>query len=355
MAQKTLRVALIGAGTIGSTHATRYSDVTGAELQVVVDVSEARARQLQEATGIPEWATDYRDVIARDDIDVIDICLPTWLHEEVAVAAAEHGKHILCEKPMALNVESARRMHQAAERAGVVLMVAQCRRYSQDWLKVRELIHSGVLGRPVVVRTVRALRLAYGWFVQEGKGDGPLLDGAIHDYDFARYTFGEVRRVMGSGMTFREDATAVDTGTAIIQFEAGDELVVSWSWGLPDGARGGFLHDVIGPKGALFFDRKARPDFAQLSPAKEGFGTVVIDRGVEGGVEQVPYPVRDMYLDQIQAFIDAVHAGGPAPIDGIEGLKAVAIGQTVRESIRTGRAVTLEAGLPNLQPHGMER
>lgn len=345
MPENPLRIALIGAGSIGRTHATRYAQVRGAKLQVVVDVDEARAREVQETANVPERANDYRQVIARDDIDAVDICLPTWLHEEVAVAAAQHGKHILCEKPMALNVASARRMHEAAEQAGVVLMIAQCRRYSRDWLKVRELIQSGAIGRPAVIRTVRALRLTDGWFVQEGKGDGPLLDGAIHDYDFARYTFGEARRVMASGTTFRQDATAIDTGTAIIQFEQGDELIVSWSWGLPAGARGGFLHDVIGPQGALFFDRRARPDFAELPELDPGYGAVVIDRGKAGGVEQVPYPLHDMYLDQILAFIDAIKTGGPSPIDGIEGMKAVAIGQAVLESVRTGRVVTLQSGL----------
>src|SRR5690606_2444006 len=214
-----------------------------------------------------------------DDIDMVDICLPTWLHEEVAVAAARAGKHVLCEKPMALTTESARRMHEAADQAGVLLMVAQCRRYSNDWLKIRELIHAGVIGRPVVIRTVRATRLGEGWFVQKGRGDGPLLDGAIHDYDFARYIFGEAKSVMASGTTFRSDATAIDTGTAIIRFEHGDELVVSWSWGLPPGARGGYLHDVIGPKGAIFFERSTRPDFARLPAPDAGCGAVVIDRG----------------------------------------------------------------------------
>jgi len=348
VARKTLRIALIGAGTIGRTHATRSADVKGAKLQVVVDIDETRARAVQETAGAPERAADYKEVLARDDIDAVIICLPTWLHEEVAVAAAEHGKHILCEKPMALDVASARRMHEAARRAGVVLMIAQCRRFSQDWLKVRELIRSGAIGRPAVIRTVRALRLAEGWFVQEGKGNGPLLDGAVHDYDFARYTFGEATQVMASGMTFRADATAVDTGTAIIRFEHGDELVVSWSWGLPPGARGGYLHDVIGPKGAIFFERSTRPDFARLPAPDAGCGAVVIDRGQAGGIEQVPYPLRDMYLDQLQAFVDAVHAGGPSPVDGTEGMKAVAIGQAVLESARTGRVVTLERGLPSV-------
>lgn len=341
MARGKVRVAVIGAGGMGKVHAARYAEVEGAELRVVVDVDPARARALQEELGVPESATDYREVVARDDIDALDICLPTWLHEEVAVAAARAGKHILCEKPMALTVASARRMHEEAEQAGVVLMIAQCRRYSNDWLKVRELIQGGFIGRPVVIRSVRAAHLGEGWFVQDDRGGGPLLDGAIHDYDFARYTFGEAVRVMASGTTFRQDATAVDTGTAIVHFASGDELVLSWSWGVPPGARGGYLHDAIGPKGVLFFDNRSRPDLSNLPAAEPGFGTVVLDRGQSGGLERFSYRQNDMYRDEIQAFIDAVRYGKPSPVGGLEGVKGVAIAEAVLKSIRTGQAVYL--------------
>lgn len=338
MPKSTLGVAIIGAGSMGRAHAARYANVQGAKLRIIVDMDDDRARTLQEEVGIPERATDYREVLKRDDIDIVDICLPTWLHEDVAVEAAQAGKHVLVEKPMALSVESAQRMTEAANQSGVLLMVAQCRRYSNDWLKVRELVQAGVLGRPVIWRTVRAVRVGEGWFVKKGRGDGPLLDGAIHDYDFARYTFGEAQSAMASTMIFREDATVADTGTAIVKFRSGDEMVVSWSWGLPPGARGGAMHDIIGPKGALFFDRNARANFADLPPLDPGYGAIVVDRG-RAGAEQYPYLVNDMYLDEIQAFVDAIREGRPSPVDGDEAMKGVAIGRAVLEAGETGQVV----------------
>src|SRR5690606_39076990 len=111
MADKSLGVALIGAGSMGRAHASRYADVHGAELRVIVDVDGDRASALQRGLAIAERATVYQEVLRRSDIDIVDICLPTWLHEEVAIAAAQAGKHVLCEKPMSLTVEAAERMH----------------------------------------------------------------------------------------------------------------------------------------------------------------------------------------------------------------------------------------------------
>lgn len=341
---RQLRIAQIGAGGIGRTHAASFKGMKGAELAAIVDLDEARAKALQDTHAIPSFYSDYREVLKRDDIDIVNICLPTWLHEEIAIAAAQAGKHILCEKPMTLTIESAERMLEAADKAGVKLMVAFCRRFDNEWLKMRELIQAGALGKGLVWRSLHARRGGHQpWFVQKGRGEGPLMDGAIHNFDFARFVWGEARSVVASTKSYREDATAADTGNAIIQFESGDDLVISWSWGLPVGARGATANDIIGPKGALFFNRNERPDLADLKPLAEGQGAIYIDRGAEG-IEQHVFTKNDMYHDEMQALIDAIHQGKPSPIDGLEGLKAVAISRAALDSGEKGRPVELVNG-----------
>lgn len=321
---RDVRVAIIGAGNMGNTHAKAYAEVTGATLVAVVDIVEEKAVALQEAYRISDHYNDYRAVINRPDIDMVDVCVPTCSHPEITIAAAQAGKHVLCEKPMALSLAKAEAMRDAAQRAGVLLMLAFCRRYDNEWNKVRELIQRGELGRPVVWRSLTAVRGGkQPWFVQKEQGGGPIIDAAVHNFDFARYIFGDVAKVAGSAMRFREDATAADTGSAIVSFVTGDDLVLTWTWGLPKGARGSSVNDMVGPKGALFFGRKARPDFANLSPLEKGQGAIVIDRGVQG-IEQFPYMLNDMYRDEIQAFVDAIRQGRPSPVDagcGIESLR----------------------------------
>ena len=345
---KELRVAIVGSGRMGKAHAERYVKVRGAKAVVAVDIIPERAKALKEAYDMEAWYEDYREAIGRADIDIVDVCAPTYVHEEIAVAAAEAGKHVLCEKPMSLHVPEARRMQEAADRAGVLLMIALCRRFDNCWMKVKELIQSGVLGRPVVWRSVVAVRGGappLSWFVQKDQGGGPIVDGAIHNLDFARYMFGEAERVAACTMTFREDATAADTGSALVRFVSGDDLVLSWSWGLPHGARGASVNDIIGPKGALYFSRDARPDFASLPPPDKGWGSVVVDAG-EAGIQQYPYKLNDMYLDEIQAFVDAAREGRPAPIGGQAGIASLAIAEAILEAGESGATVygPLEGG-----------
>jgi UDP-N-acetylglucosamine 3-dehydrogenase len=338
---KELRVAIVGSGRMGKTHAAKYVKVRGARPVVAVDIVPERAKTLKDAYQMDDWYEDYRAAVNRPDIDMVDVCTPTWVHEEVAVAAAEAGKHVLCEKPMSLTVPAAKRMQEAADRAGVLLMIALCRRFDNGWMKVRELVQAGVLGRPVVWRSVVAIRggaQPWSWFVQKDQGGGPIVDGAIHNLDFARYMFGEAQQVAASTMTFREDATAADTGSALVRFVSGDDLVLSWSWGLPLGARGASANDIIGPKGALYFSRDARSDFATLPALDDGWGAIVVDGG-EAGIEQYPYRQNDMYCDEIQAFVDAVREGRVSPVDSEAGVGSLAMAEAILQAGESGQTI----------------
>jgi UDP-N-acetylglucosamine 3-dehydrogenase len=154
----SLRIAVVGVGQIGKVHMNAFKNVKNAEVVAVVDLIEERAKEVKETYGVPDYYVDYRKVLERDDIDAIDICVPTYVHEEIAVASARANKHFLCEKPMTLSMESADRMLAEAEKAGVTHMVAFCRRFDNEWNKVRELIQAGVIGRPVVWRSIIAVR-----------------------------------------------------------------------------------------------------------------------------------------------------------------------------------------------------
>ena len=336
----TLRVALIGAGGIGAHHASKFSKVKGAELVAAVDVDGERAKAVAEKYGIPKVYTSIDEAIAAGGIDAVDICLPTWLHKEAAVKAAQAGLHVLCEKPMAVTLEEADEMIEAAKTAGVTLMIAQCRRWDNYWGAVDKALKSGAIGRPVVWRDVAGNQgPGPAWFYARDKGLGPLVDGAIHNYDFARVMFGEASWVFASVRNFK-NVTAPDTGIAVVRFESGDELQLSWSWGLPGGAFAGRTLDIMGPEGVLFFDRPGRN--VEVPAAPEGHGQIVAVRK-DGEIVPFNYPLNDMYVDEIQHFVDCVKSGRTPNPSGEEARRSLAIALAVLESGDTGRVVRLGA------------
>ena len=152
------RIALIGCGWAGERHARAYAQ-HGATLAWAIDANRARAEALVAALGAAGAATrvgtDFRAALADPDVDAVDICLPHDLHAPVTIAAAGFGKHILVEKPLAATLDEADAMIAAADRAGVVLMVAEHVRFDAVLLKVRDLLQAGVIGRPALVQLTR--------------------------------------------------------------------------------------------------------------------------------------------------------------------------------------------------------
>src|SRR6266542_959281 len=130
---------------VGPRHAEFAAKAEGAQLRVVCDLREDRGRALAEQFGA-EWAPDYRQVVQREDVEVVDVCLPTALHLEVATAAAEAGKHVMVEKPLELNVERAQRLIDVCRRSGVKLAAIFNRRFVFGTRRAREAVQRGELG-----------------------------------------------------------------------------------------------------------------------------------------------------------------------------------------------------------------
>jgi predicted dehydrogenase len=154
------------------------------------------------------------------------------------------------------------------------------------------------------------------------KGAGPLMDGAVHTYDFARHIYGDAAAVWADMTRLRSDRTAWDTGTAAIRFASGDDLILSWSWGLPAGVRGGSILDVLGPDGVILFSAPA-DQLPEGCPPEEFGGITVIREG--GGTEVVPYRKNRMSADMVADYVATLERGGPVSIPGEAGLRATEI------------------------------
>lgn len=312
-------IGFIGCGGIHRAHAPHVLEHPDAFIACAMDVNEEALKKHQQDYGTECVTTSMEELLARDDVDAVVVCTPTGYHPDAVIAAARAGKHVLCEKPMAMSVAQCEEMAAACEEAGVILQLAFVRHYCNEWLKMREVIQSGMIGRPVVWRSVSGGSGApTPWFFDRQLGGGPFIDGAVHNYDWARFTFGEPARVCANLRKLKADTTAWDTGTAVVDFESGDQLIVCWSWGLPGfGAtvRADSAHDVLGPLGAIMF-----PGDGKLS--------VRLEDG-EHFVEYEPDTGADWFRRQMAHFIECVQTGQQPMVGAREGIEATRIAEAI--------------------------
>ena len=329
----TVGIGVIGSGRISENHLQALGKLPDAKLICTADINPESAQGKAEKYGAKQWVTDYHELLALPEVDAVVVCVPTFLHAEVVCAAAAAGKHVLCEKPIAMKMQDAVRMTEACAAADVRLMIGFVRHYSTEWQKMREIITSGRIGRPVLWRHTCAIRTPFlRWFIDGEKGGGPFLDGLVHDYDFARLIFGDAAWAIGSLMTWSEYSTSLDTGNAIIHFQSGDELVRSWSWALPGpSCNSPAWQDVIGPGGAIRFPK-----------ADEGANLFVIN--ADGSEEAVPFEPSsggEWFDAQMAKFIECVQTGADPVANGERGQKALQIALAVLEAGQTHQQVMI--------------
>lgn len=210
---KKVGIAMIGYGGIGRVHAMAYRDIPfhyglPADSFEIVGVATSRAESAQKAAqeiGCQIWTADYRELLARDDIDVIDCCTPNHMHEEILLAAAAAGKHIYCEKPLAMNVAEGQRILSAVEKAGVKTQMTFNFRFFPAILRARQLVEAGFLGRIFSFRG-RYYRSSYispqkplSWRLsKEISGGGALFDLGSHVLDLIYYLLGDFGSVQAT-------------------------------------------------------------------------------------------------------------------------------------------------------------
>jgi len=211
---KTLKVGVIGVGVIGNAHLQSYTKVRDAKVVAISDINEKSLKSAARKFKVKKAFTDYHDLLALDDIDAINICTPPSSHVSVACDAASEGKHVLCEKPMAMNAQEAERMVKACNKAGVKLGICSARsRFEPSVVTARQYIDDGKLGKVYYARfSIFRRRGRPGidilvdskWFLDSSKaGGGALIDIGCYDIDVLLYLLGSPQPVSVSAMTFR--------------------------------------------------------------------------------------------------------------------------------------------------------
>ncbi|MBC7289165.1 MAG: Gfo/Idh/MocA family oxidoreductase, partial [Armatimonadetes bacterium] len=227
-----------------------------AELVIVQDAAEERARAVAEKYGVAEWSTDERAVVEHPDVEAVYVATPTYLHHDHVIMAAQAGKHVLCEKPLALNVPQAEEMVEACHDAGVKLGVNFMMRFHACHQWLRQAIVSGRLGKPVLAKA--ELTCWYppipGAFRQDPKlgGGGALIDMGNHCIDLVEYLFGQrVRRVACFVANLVQGYASEDTAAVIAELDGGAIAMVNALFNVPDAAAKNMLM-LYGSRGGAY-------------------------------------------------------------------------------------------------------
>jgi len=265
MAGEQIKVGLIGCGNIGAGgHLPAYAHIPEAELVAVCDAVEELAHAAAERSGATAY-TDYRRLLEREDVEMVDLCVPTYLHAQLAVEAMQAGKHVLCEKPMAHTLEAANAMIEAAQANGVKLMIGQVRRFDHRYASIKAQIDAGKVGRPVFIRRAERQFLPFlpdAWQWDPRRGGGVILDIGVHATDLFRWLLGqdavEVYAVAKSVREAAREAESFDHAFITCKFDGGGIGFAEASWAYPQGF-GGTLYaqlDVVGTEGKIQYSDK---------------------------------------------------------------------------------------------------
>lgn len=332
-------VCVIGAGRAGQIHARNFrSQIPQARLVAVCDPNEAVARQAALELEIDAWYTDYNDALADSRVDAVVVVTPTIYHKELVVAAAKAGKHVLCEKPMAMNVDECDEMITGCSQAGVQLQIAFMRRFDESFLEAKRQIEEGAIGEVVLVKSLtRGPSKPQPWMYDLRQSNGPLAEVNSHDIDTLRWFTGaefasvyaiggnyRSQEIQGSYPDFYDNVVLAGTFTNGAQGMIDGALFVQYGYD----AR----VEVLGTEGTIFIGQT------------HGQTIVTAGRG-----QQLSRPFvsswkslyRDAYLAEASHFIMSIIEGRAPRVTGQDGKMAVAVVNAGNASIQQGAVVSL--------------
>jgi predicted dehydrogenase len=350
-----LKIGLIGAGGIArGCHIPGYQSIPeDCEIAWVCDVNAETARKVADEHGIPNVTADHLELLADPEVDAVSITTPNKFHKDPTIDSLRAGKHVLCEKPLAMNAGEAREMCRAAEDSGKILQVALQQRFTGQARFMKDYIESGAMGDIYYARA-QALRRrgvpAWGVFIdKEQQGGGPLIDIGVHILDFTLFLMGYPKPVSASGQTWdtlgktegivnpwgdydRSKFTVEDLAVGFIRFDNGAVVVLESSFMLNNDAERwqSSLYGTQAGAEIKFWEENPitifREDHQQLFTMKP---------------DNIPN-VPSAHTAEIQAFVDAIKNGKPSPVPGLNGLILNAIFDALYLSAETGKEEAID-------------
>ncbi|PIE20330.1 MAG: inositol 2-dehydrogenase [Arachnia propionica] len=332
-----LRIAVIGAGRIGQVHAATVANHPDAELVLVCDPVIAAAERLA-AKFNARAAADAAEAFAADDVDAVVIGSPTPLHPEHVLAATRAGKAVLCEKPIAPTVASARELaDELASFEHPPVMVGFQRRYDPSIAKARQLIDEGVIGEVEQV-TITSRDPAPPDAAYMAASGGIFADMTIHDFDEARFFLGDIAAVTAIGQNLDPklaDCGDFDGAVVLLRSTTGAAATITNSRHCATGYDQRI--EVFGPLGTL--------NVTNLKPTALEVSTKQASAAQDPYLDFFLERYAEAYRDELTAFIDAINAGTPICPNVTDGVQALVLAEAATESARTGATVQIQGGI----------
>lgn len=349
-----LKIGIIGTGSISNEHIKGYLKNPDVELYAFCDINEERVKSMGEKYGVTRLFTNKEDMLKLEELDAVSVCTWNSAHAECTIAALNADKHVLCEKPMAMNAEQAREMNAAAQRNQKLLMIGFVRRYGNDCKIMKEYIDSGFMGDIYYAKATYLRRNGNpgGWFGDLSRsGGGPLIDLGVHVIDLTRYLCGNPQPVSVYGATFQKllnrpnikgsigyassdkshhDICDVeDFATAMIRFDNGCVLQVEASFSL------NIKKDV----GSIeLFGTKAG---AKLDPELELYTDV---NGYMTNMQltnETALSFDGLFANEMDHFVSCIRDNIPCVSPAEDGIALMRILDAIYESAKTGHEVVL--------------
>lgn len=315
-----LKIAIVGVGGISNYHIRGYLENPDVELYAFCDINEIQLNKMGEKYGITRLYTDEAEMLKElPEIDAVSVCTWNSAHAPCTIMALNAGKHVLCEKPMAMNVEEALAMQEAAKRNGKLLMIGFIRRFGRDCRVAKDMIDAGEVGEIYYAKALNLRRNGNpgGWFGEKARsGGGPLIDLGVHSIDLVRYLMGGPRVVSVYGATFQklgnrphiktakgytstgagnnDVCDCEDLATAMVRFDNGAVLSVEMSFTLNIG-KGESNIQLFGTKSGVKMD-----DSVQMFSEQNGYLTNIELHGKTG------FDFDNVWSEEMANFVEAI-------------------------------------------------
>lgn len=332
-----VKIAIIGAGFMGQSHAAAYREIGDAEVVAVCDKDEQLAEKFAADTGCLAF-TDFEEMAEGLKFDVADICLPTYLHEEYVIMCAGRGKHIFCEKPVTLTVDSLDRMLEAVKKAGVRMMVGQVLRFWPEYVEARRRYRNGELGN---LNYVFAARLSEHpawspWYRLPENSGGGLLDLHLHDIDYLCWLLGRVESVYAAGRQNGDGCWNFVSST--LHFPSGLSASVQGVIEMEKGYPFTMELRLVGSRQTYEYTMRSGANLENRESSQRR--TAVYE---DGDITELPVEERDPYTIELEHFVRCIAEKRNSEVISMEQVREVLCTiEALRQSLETGEVVRVD-------------